>query len=34
MNNNQHKKAVFFLGAGFSKAIISSFPTLQELTKK
>lgn len=31
MNN---KKAVFFLGAGFSKAIIPSFPTLQELTKE
>lgn len=34
MNESIHKKAVFFLGAGFSKAIISSFPTLQELTKK
>lgn len=34
MNNNHQKKAVFFLGAGFSKAIISGYPTLQGLTQE
>lgn len=34
MDNNHHKKAVFFLGAGFSKAIIPSSPTLPELTER
>lgn len=32
IQNTTSKKAVFFLGAGFSKAVIPSFPTLQELT--
>lgn len=34
MNNNHNKKAVFFLGAGFSKAVTLFYPTLQELTQK
>lgn len=34
MSNNHHKKAVFFLGAGFSKAVNPNFPTLQELTEE
>lgn len=32
--DNHHKKAVFFLGAGFSKAVIPSSPALPELTKE